>query len=207
MHFVAAAIAALAVITSAHVTCNPAIAAPNSYFVTVVRVPHSFPGATTVNVSVSIPAGVSSVKPKQVGGWKIDETFTTVNGTSTVSQVTWYGGNLPDELYQDFGLNMKLPDVPVNTVLYFPVVQVTTPNGTLAWNSTPDTAGKLADAGHPAPKVTIVNASTLAAAGGATASTPTPTTAAPGASKPSHAVMAAVSTTAAVAATLSALFL
>ncbi|RHY17361.1 hypothetical protein DYB32_006574, partial [Aphanomyces invadans] len=102
-----ATVAALATSSLAHVTLNPAVAAPNAYFVTVIRVPHSFPGAVTTNVSVEIPTGVLSVKPQQIGGWKVATTTTNVNGTDTIAKITWYDGSLPDELYQDFGLQFK----------------------------------------------------------------------------------------------------
>ncbi|ETV75378.1 hypothetical protein H257_10230 [Aphanomyces astaci] len=194
MHFttVFGTLAALAASASAHVSLNPAVAAPNAYFVTIVRVPHSFPGAVTKNVSVDIPVGVASVKPQQVGGWKVATTTKTVNGTDVVSKVTWYDGSLPDELYQDFGLQFKVGDLPLNTTLYFPVTQETTPNGTLAWTSVPDDAGKLADAAHPAPKLTIQNATATTAAGApGAASNSSNATPAPGKSSTITAAMSA----------------
>ncbi|CAK4077185.1 unnamed protein product [Aphanomyces euteiches] len=152
-----AVVAALATTVSGHVECNPPVAKPNGYFVTAFRVPHSYPGAKTTNVSVSIPDGVASVKPRQIGGWDVAFETKKVNGTDAISKVTWYGGSLPNELYQDFGIQMKIPDLPIGTILYFPVTQNTDPNGTIAWTSIPDASGKLADASHPAPKVTLVN--------------------------------------------------
>ncbi|RHY23168.1 hypothetical protein DYB32_009746, partial [Aphanomyces invadans] len=89
-------------------------------------------------------------------------TTTNVNGTDTIAKITWYDGSLPDELYQDFGLQFKVSDLPLNTTLYFPVTQETIPNGTLSWTSVPDATGKLADSSHPAPKLTIAKAATAA---------------------------------------------
>ncbi|KAG9399223.1 hypothetical protein AC1031_012182 [Aphanomyces cochlioides] len=155
----ASAVAFLATLTSAHVEFVTPTAPSNSYSVNSIRVPHSFPGAKTINVTVDLPDGIVSVKPQQVYEWKVDFAYKNVQGTNVVSQVTWYGGNLPNELYQDFGIELQLSDLAVGKILYFPVTQVTVPNGTLAWNSTPDAAGKLADAAHPAPKLTVAAAS------------------------------------------------
>ncbi|RHY94241.1 hypothetical protein DYB37_000828 [Aphanomyces astaci] len=156
------AVVALAVFAvssvSGHATLNPPVGAPNAYLVTSVRIGHSYPGASTKNVTVGIPTGITTVKPKQIDTWKVDFEYAEVNGTKAVTQVTWYGGDLPDDLFQDFGLQLKLADLPNGTVLYFPVTQFTVPNGTLAWTSIPDAAGKLADAAHPAPKLTVIKA-------------------------------------------------
>ncbi|KAF0698303.1 Aste57867_11067 [Aphanomyces stellatus] len=152
-----AAVAALAASASAHISLNPAVSPANSYFVPVLRVPHSYPGANTTNITVTIPTDkVSSVKPQQVDEWKVAFEYETINGTKAVSKVTWYGGSLPNSQYQDFGMNLKLMDLPVGTVIYFPTTQVSD-NGTLAWVGVPDAAGKLS-ASEPAPKITIVKA-------------------------------------------------
>ncbi|EQC29075.1 hypothetical protein SDRG_13234 [Saprolegnia diclina VS20] len=171
----------LATLASAHVTCNPPTAPANGYFVTSIRVPHSYPGAVTTNVSVQIPDKVTSVKPQLVGGWKVELGYTDATN-KTLSTVTWYGGELPDSLYADFGLQMKLPNASVGTFFYFPVTQMTS-NGSLAWTSVPDAKGNLTDPAHPAPKVTIVAATTASAEA----------TPAPAAAKSSSATMTAAS--------------
>ncbi|OQR93284.1 hypothetical protein ACHHYP_02736 [Achlya hypogyna] len=151
-------LAAVATFASAHVSCNPPTAPANGYFTTIVRVPHSYPNATTTNVTVQLAPNVTSVKPQLVAGWKVDLTYAAADATK-LEAITWYGGELPDALYGDFGLQMKLPNAPVGTVFYFPVTQATS-NGTIAWTSIPDANGNLSDPAHPAPKVTIVNATT-----------------------------------------------
>ncbi|RHY27724.1 hypothetical protein DYB32_006575 [Aphanomyces invadans] len=153
-----AALVAMATSTSAHFSILPPVAAPNANTVAVFRVGHSFPGAVTTNISIDIPIGLASVKPQQVAGWKVALDTKKINGTDAISRVTWYDGSLPDELFQDFGLQLKVGDLAPNTTLYFPVTQETTPNGTLAWTSVPDASGKLADPAHPAPKLTILPA-------------------------------------------------
>ncbi|KDO29136.1 hypothetical protein SPRG_05379 [Saprolegnia parasitica CBS 223.65] len=152
----------LASLASAHVSCNPPTAPANGYFATTIRVPHSYPGAITTNVSVQIPDKVTSVKPQLVGGWKVELGYSDATN-KTLSTVTWYGGELPDALYADFGLQMKLPNASVGTFFYFPTTQMTS-NGSLAWTSVPDANGNLSDPAHPAPKVTIVAATTASAA-------------------------------------------
>nr|AIG55382.1 secreted protein [Thraustotheca clavata] len=169
--FTSLLLAATAAFTSAHVSCNPPTAPANGYFVTTIRIPHSFPNAITTNISVALPKNVTSFKPQLVSGWKVDLTYADADKTS-LTGVTWYGGELPDALYADFGLQMKLPDVPVGTVFYFPITQ-TTNNGTLNWTSIPDANGNLPDPSHPSPKVTIVAAATTASTN-SSSSTPVP---------------------------------
>ncbi|KAI9201862.1 uncharacterized protein BJ171DRAFT_516746 [Polychytrium aggregatum] len=166
------AAAALAVSgVQAHVTCNPNVAPNAGYFVTDIRVPHSFPGSNTINITVKIPDGVTSVKPQLIAGWKIDLAMRPLNppivsdGTTintTVDTITWYGGVLSNDYYADFGINMKLPNVTEGSKLYFPATQITTNstgiNVPLAWAAIPDANGTFpagADSAHPAPSITL----------------------------------------------------
>jgi uncharacterized protein YcnI len=122
---------------------------------------HSFPNASTKNVTVQIPANVTGVKPRQLAGWTISMTYRK-NGAE-VDTIVWAGGSLPDSQYEDFGIQMKLPAVAAGTIFYFPTTQGTEPNGTLAWVSIPDASGAYptgVDSARPSPKLTIVNATT-----------------------------------------------
>ncbi|ETV75380.1 hypothetical protein H257_10232 [Aphanomyces astaci] len=181
----------LTVFVSAHVSIQPPTAVGNKNAVTAVRVPHAYKGHNTTNVTVLIPKGILSVKPQQMAGWqvKLQSKLNTTTNASVVEAVTWYGGNLPDELYQDFGLQVRVGDLPVGTVLYFPVVQETT-NGTLPWTSVPDASGKIPNAGYPAAKLTIVNATTTApsATNASSNQANTPAAAAKSSSSERHAV-------------------
>ncbi|KAF0698305.1 Aste57867_11069 [Aphanomyces stellatus] len=165
-----AAVAAASAV-HAHVSCVPPTATANTNVLTAIRVPHSFPGATTLNVTVTVPTGVTAVRPQNIGGWKLAVSYQSADFSqdshggltnNEVASITWYDGVLPDFAFQDFAIQFKVGDIPAGTVYYFPTVQFTTPNGTLAWNSTPDASGKLADPNHPAPKLLIVSPTTAA---------------------------------------------
>lgn len=131
---VTAAILAVAVIgpASAHVSAQPSEANAGGYFQTAFSVSHGCQGSATVALRIKLPEGVLSVKPQHKPGWAVDIKMRKLDGplpslhgrplTETVDEVSWRGGPLPDNLYDTFGLMMKLPDTPGQT-LYFPVVQ------------------------------------------------------------------------------------
>jgi periplasmic copper chaperone A len=116
----------------AHVTAQPNEAAADSYFLAAFSVPHGCDGSATVALRMKIPDGVTSVKPQMKAGWevgiktrKLDKPAAAGHGApvdETVDQVAWRGGPLPDNLFDTFGLIMKFPDAPGQT-LYFPVIQ------------------------------------------------------------------------------------
>jgi uncharacterized protein YcnI len=121
-----------AVPASAHVTANPDSGAADGFLFTNFAVPHGCGGSATIGLRIKIPDGVTSVKPQMKQGWKIDikmrkleqpikgEGGATI--TETVDEVDWSGGPLPDNMYELFGLLMKLPST-VGQTLYFPAVQ------------------------------------------------------------------------------------
>jgi uncharacterized protein YcnI len=163
---IAAATTALICLTasaSAHVTTRPDEATAGAYFQTAFNVGHGCDGSATVAVRVKIPEGVLSVKPQMKPGWTVEIKKRTLTApqpglhgktiTDTVDEVSWRGGPLPDSLYDTFGMNMKLPDTPGQT-LYFPVVQECE-KGTNRWIEIP-AAGQSADRLHePAPGVRL----------------------------------------------------
>ena len=116
----------------AHVTIQPKEATAGSYFQMTFTVPHGCDGKATVLLRVKVPDGVISVKPQMKPGWtleikkrNLDTPQATGHGqtiSETVDEVAWRGGPLPDNLYDNFGLVVKLPDMPGKD-LYFPVVQ------------------------------------------------------------------------------------
>ena len=121
----------LAPAAAAHITANPSSAPAGSFAVISLRVPHGCDEAGTTSLSVKMPEGVLLVTPQAVPGWQaqvvegklarpVQEEGETI--TEGVKQVTWTGGPLSPHEYTDFGLSMKLPDKPGET-LYFPAVQ------------------------------------------------------------------------------------
>jgi uncharacterized protein YcnI len=143
---------------SAHVTAQPNEAAADSYFLTAFSVPHGCDGSATIAVRMKIPDGVTSVKPQMKAGWEVsiktrnlDKPAAAGHGATvgeTVDEVAWRGGPLPDNLFDTFGLLMKLPDAPGQT-LYFPVIQecqqgvhrwIEIPTGQQTWGDLPEPA-------------------------------------------------------------------
>ena len=73
--------------------------------------------------------------------------------SETVDEVEWRGGPLPDNLYDTFGMVMKLPDTPGQT-LYFPTIQEC-PQATRRWIEIPAAGQRWNDLREPAPFVKL----------------------------------------------------
>ncbi len=80
---------------------------------------HGCDGDATNALSVEIPAGVTGVKAQQKDGWKIS---TSNNGNT----ITWSGGSLPDDQFDEFGLRVTWPKAAIGSAAqkyYFKAVQ------------------------------------------------------------------------------------
>jgi periplasmic copper chaperone A len=165
-----AAVAALvaAPTAAAHVTANPREAVAGEFAMIAFRVPHGCEDSPTTSLTVRIPDGVVSVTPQSVPGWRV----TTKSGklaqpvdlhgetiTEGVQEVTWSGGSLDPHQFLDFGISMRMPDTPGETV-WFPAIQ-RCEQGQTRWIQIPVSGEPEPD--EPAPGVTLV------AAGGGTA--------------------------------------
>jgi periplasmic copper chaperone A len=147
----------------AHVTVDPREAMADGYARLAFSVSHGCDGSSTVAVRIRIPDGVLSVKPQMKPGWTVDIKTRTLEGdlpslhgktiTETVDEVAWRGGPLPDNLYDTFGLSMKLPDRPGKS-LYFPVVQECD-KGVHRWIEIPAAGQRSDDLREPAPTVRL----------------------------------------------------
>lgn len=123
---------ALPIRSLAHVTAQPDSAPSGSYFIATFVVPHGCDGSPTVALRIQIPDDITVVKPQMKPGWtvtiktrRLARPLKSERGeilTQAVDEVDWRGGPLPDDLYDTFGLMLKLPDTPGRT-LYFPAVQ------------------------------------------------------------------------------------
>jgi uncharacterized protein YcnI len=159
------ALSAIACLTSysasAHITLETREAPADSYFKAVFSVPHGCAGSPTTKVRVRIPDGVTGVKPQPKPGWELSTVKTKVEGTvqgdhgaavtQAITEVIWIG-KLPDEYFDQFVMQLRLPDVPAGTVLYFPVVQECE-KGVTRWIERPE-AGKT-DLREPAPALRL----------------------------------------------------
>ncbi|KAJ3082298.1 hypothetical protein HK102_001802 [Quaeritorhiza haematococci] len=158
---------ALAAHVSAHASVNPSVGIPGAYSAHTIRIGHGCGKSPTNNVTVQIPDGISSVKPRQLTGWTITITkrplATPIQAedrviNETVDTVSWHGGNLADDYFEDFGLSLRLPTGDDGTKLWFKVWQDCV-NGTNPWITIPE-AGK-ASPDYPAAALTLMKNGTL----------------------------------------------
>lgn len=150
----AAALATLlSAAASAHIVADPAEAKPGSYFRTALRVGHGCgAGKPTTAIRVSIPEGIANASAQPKPGWEIKVETTRLaqpidagHGHKTdtvVSAISWSGGSLPNEQFDEFGLVLKLPDMP-GQQFWLPVMQ-TCAGGETRWDQIP-AAGQRAE--------------------------------------------------------------
>jgi uncharacterized protein YcnI len=154
----AIAIALVALPARAHVTLDRNEAPADSFFNAMVNVPHGCEGSPTLKVRVRIPEGVIGVKPQPKASWelairkeKLAQPMVESHGrtiTEVVAEVTWTG-KLLDENFEQFGLHMRLPNKP-NETLYFPTVQECE-TGVHRWIEIPAAGKSRGDYKEPAP--------------------------------------------------------
>lgn len=125
--------ATLAATAHAHVTLEDAAAPAGSYYKAVFRVPHGCSGAATTRVAIKVPDGFIAVKAQPKPGWSLTTTTGAygeaydLHGASVaegVQAVTWSGGELPDDQFDEFAImGYLVPGLNAGSVLYFPIVQ------------------------------------------------------------------------------------
>lgn len=130
----------------AHIVADPSEARPGSYFRTALRVSHGCgAGKPTTAVRVLIPEGIANASPQPKTGWevkvetaKLAQPIDAGHGRKTdtvVGAITWSGGSLPNEQFDEFGLVLKLPDAP-GRQLWLSIVQ-TCAGGETRWDQVP----------------------------------------------------------------------
>ena len=151
----------------AHVTLAVKEAPIGAEYKAVFRVPHGCKGSATVKLSIEMPNGIIGVKPQPKPGWQID----IVKGpydkpyhqfraevTEGVKSVTWSGGNLPDDYYDEFVLVGYLDKgLQAGSRLYFPTVQ-TCEQGSDSWVEIPESGKSSDDYRSPAPSLKLLPA-------------------------------------------------
>jgi uncharacterized protein YcnI len=153
-----------------HVTVQPPTAVPGGFTVQNIRVPNEEESANTTKIEVKLPPGYPEVAAQPVPGWKVSFTKSKLNPpaqtddgpvTEQVSTVTWSGGKLPPEAFQDFPLEVQIPDGKVGSKLTFKAVQTYDDGKTVSWIGSPGSD-------TPAPQVTLIaDPAKVAAAPGA----------------------------------------
>lgn len=166
-HFVRAGsavaiLAALATPAFAHISLETGEAPVGSTYKAVLRVPHGCSGSPTTAIRLKVPEGFVSAKPMPKAGWTLAITtgdyaksYTLYGSpvTSGATEISWSGGNLPDNEYDEFVVRGTLAsDLPAGSTLYFAVIQ-TCANGEEDWI---DTSG--GDSETPAPGLKLLPA-------------------------------------------------
>ena len=157
-----------AVLTSAaqaHVTLEQASANAGTYHKLVFKIGHGCEGSATNTVKVSLPENVSGAKPMPKPGWKLDTTILPLSQPYTshgktisqdVREVTWTGGPLPDAYYDEFAIQVKLPEKAGK--VYFKVAQICE-KGRLDWVEIPADGATAKNLKTPAPVLEVLEKS------------------------------------------------
>ena len=146
----------------AHVTLDQAAANAGAYHKLTFKIGHGCEGSATTAVKVSLPENISGAKPMPKTGWKIDTSIQPLSVPynshgKTISQdvreVSWTGGPLPDAYYDEFSIQVKLPEKAGK--VYFKVTQLCE-KGRLDWAEIPADGQTAKGLKAPAPVVEVL---------------------------------------------------
>lgn len=163
MPLISALLLAFAGPAGAHAVLSPPEAAADSYVKATIGVGHGCEGTPTLRLRVRIPDGIMGVKPMPKAGWELSikreqlaQPVTEPHGrriTERVAEVTW-SGKLLDENFDEFVLQVRLPDKPGET-LYFATVQECE-KGVHRWIEIPAAGQARGDLREPAPALRLL---------------------------------------------------
>ena len=147
-------------VAEAHVEVLPASVAKGANTAFTIRVPTES-ASPTIEVQVNFPAEVSVYSLEQTSGWKVS-TRRTADGR--IFGVTYRGGSIPAEAYQDFhvlGVGLSLGSG------RWPAVQTSANGKHKAWTGPPERPGQRSEEGPigPAAETTIVAEGSAVAVG------------------------------------------
>ncbi len=128
---------------SAHVTLADPSAPAGSIQAERFRIGHGCSGSPTTALRIEFPAGITGAKPQPKPGWTVD----IEHAGERVSAVTWKGGALASDMFDEFVILMKLPATP--GVILFPATQ-TCETSEEHWIAPPEGHPK-----NPAPVLTV----------------------------------------------------
>lgn len=143
----------------AHVVIGNPQAKAGSTFIAAFRVSHGCAGSPTNTITVTVPESIITARPQPKAGWTLSTTRAKLAApvageggpiTERVSSITWSGGPLPADQYEEFVVMLRLPDTA--GVLNFPVLQSCV-KGAENWAELPDGSGKRP--AHPAAALTV----------------------------------------------------
>ncbi|ANK88078.1 MULTISPECIES: YcnI family copper-binding membrane protein [unclassified Rhizobium] len=149
-----AAVVCAAGVADAHITLEQNQALSGKAYKAVLRVGHGCEGKATVKIRVKIPEGLLSAKPMPKPGWTVEKANAAYQQSydlygkpvkEGVSEITWSGGNLADDEYDEFVFRATVAkEIPAKTRIYVPVVQECTEGAVERWIEIP-AAGKSSD--------------------------------------------------------------
>ncbi|RWZ50951.1 DUF1775 domain-containing protein [Labedella phragmitis] len=141
---------------SAHVGVTPDTTAAGSYANLTFAVPHGCDGSSTTEVRITIPEDVITVTPTVNPNWDVVEVPSETDPDYTSAVVYTAKTPLADGLRDTFTLSVPLPDGAAGDVLAFPVLQ-TCEVGSTSWDE--ETVEGEDEPEHPAPVITLTEAS------------------------------------------------
>ncbi|KWT65401.1 Conserved membrane protein in copper uptake, YcnI [Hyphomicrobium sulfonivorans] len=151
---------------SAHVSLERGEAPTGAGYKAVFSVPHGCKGQATNEVIIDIPEGVIAVKPMPKAGWKLSlekgpyaRSYGFYHGDTKsegVKRVTWSGGELADEHFDQFVLSSFIAaELPADGTLVFPVTQKCA-DGELRWEQVAAPGQDPHSLEYPAPVLRLV---------------------------------------------------
>ncbi|WP_164990351.1 YcnI family protein [Agromyces albus] len=152
---------------NAHVGVDPTETAAGAYTVLGFGIPHGCGESPTTKLTFTMPDGIDRVTPTVNSNWSIekvvqqlDEPKTDSHGaniTERVAQVVYTAVTpLPSDLRDVIELSLQLPEDAAGETLAFPVLQECT-DGSTDWSEVAENGA--AEPEHPAPTVTVTEAS------------------------------------------------
>jgi uncharacterized protein YcnI/copper(I)-binding protein len=162
-----ASLALLATSAQAHVSLEKDEAQIGKSYKAVLKVPHGCDGEPTVAVTLDVPEGYIGVKPMPKAGWKTETkrgdyaaNYAFYHGAvlkDGVTSVTWSGGELPDDFYDEFVVNGFVARELKPGPLYFKVLQKCA-KGEMSWSEIPAEGVDPHSLKSPAASLTLVAA-------------------------------------------------
>ena len=152
-------------IAAAHVSVNPSEAVAGDYTKLTFRVPNESPTAGTVALTVTIPTDhpFASVSVKEIPGWTVVPTKTTLPAAVTqgdttikeaVTSITWTadaGTQISPGEFAEFDISVgPVPDVPS---IAFEATPTYSDGEVVEWNEPTPASGEEPE--HPAPTLTV----------------------------------------------------
>ncbi|KQW85754.1 hypothetical protein ASC89_01355 [Devosia sp. Root413D1] len=150
----------------AHATLTPASAANGATVKVAIAIPHGCDGAPTDTVSIVLPEGFVSAKPMVKAGWTVEITkgdyqnSYQVHGqpvTSGALAVSWAGGSIPDDQFDEFVVQGSLQGFDAETSLPFVVTQKCGA-ASVVWDQIAAPGENAHALEHPAPTLAVTTA-------------------------------------------------